>query len=378
MRTVVAAGDAWIDAMILGSSAPATARYSPPPASAAGQPLQHLPALAPQALANTLWALGSLEAVPSCGALEHLARATRRMAPRFQPLDVAHAVWGLAQLWRLATASSPPSSSSSAPAPAANSNATTAAGPAVATPASLVLQALAMDVLRCSCGLPPAGTPEAALRPGGGGDGSGGDGGGDGGGDAAAPPLAGGAPAQAPRLSHWSPQNLANVAWAASAMRLRPPRPWLRAFWSASYEALPRMRAGELSMTLLALGRLRLPPPAAWWARAEAASLAWLGARGTARQLAYCAWAAARLGVGASEAWTAAVAARARALAVEGRLGGKAARCLGRALEAVTGWALDEDLAELLRDQEDDVGGDIPGSDAELLLLEESGEEDGA
>ncbi|KAG2439888.1 hypothetical protein HYH02_010518 [Chlamydomonas schloesseri] len=66
------------------------------------------------------------------------------------------------------------------------------------------------------------------------------------------------------QLHSYSPQQLANTAWAAERLALQPPPEWVAALWPAATAALPAMRSEELVATAMAAVRLRLRPPAEW------------------------------------------------------------------------------------------------------------------
>ncbi|PNH00887.1 hypothetical protein TSOC_013264, partial [Tetrabaena socialis] len=158
-------------------------------------------------------------------------------------------------------------------------------------------------------------------------------------------------------LRGYSPQQLANAAWAAAPLGLAPPPPeWAAQFWPAVAAALPLCHTDELVALCTASVRLRLPPPpelldalleltAAAVARADggggaAAAAAEADAGGaaaprfepTGRALASLLWCVAGWDARVPAAWTAGVLGRLEALAVGGAL---EAESMGAAMQSL-------------------------------------------
>ncbi len=68
------------------------------------------------------------------------------------------------------------------------------------------------------------------------------------------------------RLLKYTPQQLANTAWAAAALGLQPPAGWEASYWPATAAVLPSMRDEELVAAATAVVKLGLQPPPEWQA----------------------------------------------------------------------------------------------------------------
>jgi hypothetical protein len=67
-----------------------------------------------------------------------------------------------------------------------------------------------------------------------------------------------------PRLQDFTPQNLANTAWALAKLRLRPPAAWSACLLAACRRSLPAFGPMDLANVAWALGNLGVRPPREW------------------------------------------------------------------------------------------------------------------
>ncbi len=66
------------------------------------------------------------------------------------------------------------------------------------------------------------------------------------------------------QLRHYTPQGLANTAWALAHLGYRPPQPWARAFLRRCKAQLPHFQSEDFSTIIWALATLDIKPAKPW------------------------------------------------------------------------------------------------------------------